>query len=161
MTSGGSTLDGVNGFMATDDVFRLVLLDGTELSRTSEYIIGIADLGAKSTARTNDGDNYFDVCIADPQASIIGSIVHVRMPCTPNLELYYPKGDKSWAGCTDHMVEVCHASPTGCAPLPTSNPSPPPPSPPPPPPPEISGAAAVTALLLPTMALFATAIILM
>merc|ERR1719316_2374581 len=64
--SGGGTIDGITSFLPhTPGVFEVYSRNNSLVS--SQYIIGIADLGNKKTGDAtyvHDTDNFFDICVA-------------------------------------------------------------------------------------------------
>jgi len=107
--NGGSTLDGVNGLMPNmTDVFHVLNAAGERI--TGSMILGLADLGSEPAqgytpdTYTDDGDNFFDICLNDSKGSL-ADIASVHMPCdSPGVnQLVLPKGKPV---CTPNTLNV-------------------------------------------------------
>lgn len=131
MMSGGSTLNGVTQVLPTDELFKVIEKSGEVLNfGAAEVFIGLADLGNNKTLRIADGDNYFDLCLKDPNRSVVNDIRQVRLPCD-NFKLYYPRGTGAspnggtviWDGCRDARIDVIHSPKMGGS-SPSPSPSP-------------------------------------
>lgn len=116
--NGGGFLDGVRSPLPSMRIFD-VYAGGVLVGEP--HFLGLADLGSESPSGSNDdnsylsdGDNFFDLCLADPNGDVVGRIDSVRMPCTEEggVPLWPPKGRMGGRACEPHSIPVSLAGPS-------------------------------------------------